>query len=87
VPDQAQMNACSQTARRVVPLFKSRKFGRPGYAQLMAACSDVILTAAEDHGEIGVFASTQNTLRLKNLKIKLQEFMPAGLSPVIVAES
>jgi hypothetical protein len=53
----------------------------------MTACPDVILTAGEDHGEIGVFAGTQNTIRLKNLMIKLQEFMPVGLSPVIVAES
>lgn len=87
VPSGNQIAGCSEAIRCVVPLFKSRKFGRPDYAQLMTACPDVILTAGEDHGEIGVFAGTQNTIRLKNLMIKLQEFMPVGLSPVIVAES
>jgi hypothetical protein len=87
VPDETQLAACGRTTRCVSPLFKSRKFGRPDYAQLAAACPNVILTAGEDQGEVGVFAGTQNTIRLKNLKIKLQEFMPVGLSPVIVAES
>jgi len=48
---------------------------------------EVGLEHGEEHGDIGVFAGTQNTIRLKNLMIKLQEFMPVGLSPVIVAES
>jgi hypothetical protein len=87
VPDQTQIGACPQTIRCVVPLFKSRKFGRPDYAQLTAVCPEAILSGGEDHGELGVFAGTQNAIRLKNLKIKLQEFMPVGLSPVIVAES
>jgi hypothetical protein len=54
---------------------------------LGAACPDAILTGAENQGEIGAFASTQNTIRLRNLSIKLQEFMPVGLSPVIIAEN
>jgi hypothetical protein len=87
VPEGNQIAGCSGAIRCVVPLFKSRRFGRPDYAQLMTTCADVILTAGEDHGEVGVFAGTQNTIRLKNLMIKLQEFMPVGLSPVIVAES
>jgi hypothetical protein len=87
VPDGNQIAGCTGAIRCFAPLFKSRKFGRPDYAQLMTTCPDVILTAGEDHGEVGVFAGTQNTIRLKNLMIKLQEFMPVGLSPVIVAES
>jgi hypothetical protein len=87
IPDENQATACSGALRCVAPLFNSRRFGRPDYAQLAAACPNVILTAGEDQGEIGVFAGTQNTIRLRNLKIKLQEFMPVGLSPVIVAES
>ena len=87
VPDETQAAACGGALRCVAPLFNSRRFGRPDYAQLAAACPNVILTAGEDQGEIGVFAGTQNTIRLRNLKIKLQEFMPVGLSPVLVAES
>lgn len=87
VPNDAQTAACSGAIRCVAPLFKSLRFGRPDYVQLAAVCPNVILTAGEDQGEIGVFAGTQNTIRLRNLQIKLQEFMPVGLSPVIVAES
>lgn len=87
LPDATQTATGSGVSRLVTPLFHSRRFGRPDYAQLAAACPKTILTAGEDQGEIGVFASTQNTIRLSNLKIKLQEFMPVGLSPVIVAEN
>jgi hypothetical protein len=87
VPDETQAAACGGALRCVAPLFNSRRFGRPDYAQLAAACPNVILTAGEDQGEVGVFAGTQNTIRLRNLKIKLQEFMPVGLSPVLVAEN
>ena len=87
IPDQAQTAGCATAGSCAAPQFRSRRFGSPGYAQLTAACSNAILTAAENQGEIGVFASTQNTIRLRNLTIKLQEFMPVGLSPVIIAEN
>jgi len=87
IPDENQAAACNGALRCVAPVFNSKRFGRPDYAQLASACPNVILTAGEDQGEIGIFAGTQNTIRLRNLKIKLQEFMPVGLAPVIVAEN
>jgi len=87
VPNDAQMQACVPKLRCVAPLFNSRRFTRPDYAQLAARCSEAILTAGEDGGEIGAFAGTQNTIRLRNLKIKLQEFMPVGLSAIVIADS
>lgn len=87
IPDETQTQACAGKPRCVAPLFSSRRFGRPDYAQLMAGCPATILTASEERGEVGAFAGAQNTTRLLNLKIKLQEFMPVGLTPVIVAES
>jgi len=86
VPNEIQMQACSRKPRCLVPLFNSRRFGRPDYAQLAAGSPPSILTASESQGEIGAFAGAQNTTRLLNLKIKLQEFMPVGLSAVVVAE-
>jgi hypothetical protein len=86
IPNQTQTSGGSSTENRGAPLFNSRRFGRPDYGQLAAACPNPVLTAAENQGEIGAFASTQNTIRLRNLNIKLQEFMPVGLSPVIIAE-
>lgn len=87
VPNETQARACAGKQRCAAPVFNSRHFGRPDYAQLRAGCPDAILTGGEDQGEIGAFAGTQNMIRLRNLKIKLQEFMPVGLSAVIVAES
>ena len=86
LPSETQSAACAGKSRCVAPVFNSRQFGRPDYAQLAARCPDAILTASEATGEIGAFAGAQNTIRLRNLLIKLQEFMPVGLSAVIVAE-
>jgi hypothetical protein len=63
------------------------RYGRPDYAQLAAGCSEQILTASEQGAEVGAFAGGQNTVRLKNLRLKLQEFMPVGLSAMVVAET
>jgi hypothetical protein len=87
VPSEAQTDACTGTTRCVAPVFNSRLFGRPEYGQLSARCPQPILTASESHAEIGAFASAQNTIRLQALQTKLQEFMPVGLSAVIIAES
>jgi hypothetical protein len=87
VPDETQTKLCAGKPRCVAPSFSSRRFGRPDYVQLGTRCPQAILTAGEDGGEVGAFAGTQNTIRLLNLQIKLQEFMPVGLSAVIVAET
>jgi hypothetical protein len=87
VPDESQAAACNGESRCVAPLFNSRQFGRPDYAQLAGPCPAAILTASEESGEVGAFAGAQNTIRLGNLLIKLQEFMPVSLSAVIVAET
>jgi hypothetical protein len=79
--------SCPPNARCIAPLFNSRRYGRPDYAQLAAACPREILTASETGAEVGAFAGLQNTTRLCNLKIKLQELIPVGLSAVIVAET
>jgi hypothetical protein len=55
--------------------------------QLAAACPPEILTASEERAEVGAFASALNPIRLGNLQTKLQEFMPVGLSAVIVSET
>jgi hypothetical protein len=55
--------------------------------QLASACPAEILTASESAAEVGAFASRFNAIRLSNLAVKLQEFMPVGLTPVIIAET
>jgi hypothetical protein len=68
-------------------LFNSRRFGRPDYVQLAVGTPAQILLASEQHSEIGAFAGALNTIRLGNLRAKLNEFMPVGLQPVIIAET
>jgi len=85
VPSEEQGTTCSSgRARCMPPLFNSRRFGRPSYAQLASAGPPEIFVASEAGSEVGAFASRLNTIRLSNLKVKLQEFMPVGLTPVII---
>ena len=79
-------------------LFTSTDFGQPGYAQLLPTADAVILPApppappapptilagAQDGSEMGAFAREMNPIKERGLLIKYQEFMPAGLVPVLV---
>jgi hypothetical protein len=76
------------------PLFTSRRFGQPGYAQLLQSVDAQIVTGrpgatisegAEDGSEMGAFAREKNPIKLRSLGIKYEEFMPLGLVPVFVA--
>jgi hypothetical protein len=88
MPNDAQSQTCGGGAARCLPaLFNSRIFGRPEYAQLASNCPREILTAGETGSEVGAFAGRQNTTRRLNLQAKLREFMPVGLTAVVVAES
>jgi hypothetical protein len=87
VPTEAQIAQVPAGRRCVAPVFNSRRFGRPDYAQLAATCPPEILSASEQESEIGAFAGALNPIRLANLRTKLQEFMPVGLVAVIVAET
>ena len=80
------------------PLFTSRDFGQPGYAQLLpeadaailpggtgaAPAVPSILRGAENGSEMGAFSADGNPLKERGLLLKFQEFMPTGLVPVVV---
>ena len=87
IPDDATAQTCGQAPRCLAPLFNSRLFGNPAYGQLAPNGPREIMTASENHSEIGAFAASQNTIRLLNLNTKLREFMPVGLTAVAIAES
>jgi len=84
--------------RQLAPLFTTTSFGRPAYAQLAAGCDaqiippatpsttppNVISAGAEDGSEMGAYARDKNPIRARALLLKLQEFMPANLTPIIV---
>jgi hypothetical protein len=80
------------------PLFVATDFGQPGYGQLLPTADSLILPAAdpgaapqntisagaEDGSEMGAFARERNPVKERSLLIKFEEFMPAGLVPVII---
>lgn len=81
VTDAADRAAlAAREARRVRPLFVSRDFGDTGFAQLDPSCPDEIATGAEDGSEMGVYAHVKQAQRLDNLRRRVGEYLPAGIT-------
>jgi hypothetical protein len=78
------------------PLFTTSIFGQSGYAQLLSSVDTAILPGpagtagttiaqgAQDGSEMGAFAREKNPIKERSLRIKYDEFMPLGLTPVII---
>ncbi len=75
------------------PLFTSERFGDPGYAQLLSNADTAIVSGAtgatisagaQDGSEMGAFAREKNPIKERSLLIKYEEFMPLGLTPVVI---
>jgi hypothetical protein len=94
LPRQYESVSVAQSA----PLFTSTNFGQPGYAQLLQTADlqrlpqttqsttpqNTISAGAADGSETGAYARDKNPIRVQALLLKLQEYMPASLVPVIV---
>jgi hypothetical protein len=94
VPRQYESVSIPQSA----PLFTATDFGQPGYAQLLPTVDlqrlpqttpsttpqNTISAGAVDGSEMGAYARDKNPIRAQALLLKLQEYMPASLVPVIV---
>jgi hypothetical protein len=74
-------------------LFTSTSFGHPGYGQLLETAdsaivggtSGVTVTAGAENGsEMGAYSSGLAPIKERGVLIKYGEYMPLGLSPVIV---
>jgi hypothetical protein len=74
------------------PIFTSDSYGHPGYAQLLETADAAIAgpvgasisTGAENSSEMGAFSADLNPVKEQGLLIKYAEYMPLGLTPVIV---
>jgi hypothetical protein len=64
--------------------FSAEFFGRPGYAQLRLDCDRRIREDGPASDEMGAFGYLRNTHKWKNIGIRLQEFMPVGVRPVLI---
>lgn len=66
------------------PIFTSKKYGDPGYAQLGQNCSKEIFTGAEDGAEMGAFNFLKQPQREANLQASLKEYLRVGLQAGII---
>jgi hypothetical protein len=88
-PEQAEQRTHALQAERirVEPQFNSKRYGRPEYCQLAAACAREITSGASDESEMGVFHDLFQSQRAANLRVRLGEFMPAGSEAGIIFAS
>ena len=61
------------------PVFTSRLYGHPGYAQLHASCPLEIRAGADDGSEIGAFHDLYTNMREADLRERLDEYLRLGL--------
>lgn len=74
-------------------LFTSTDYGAPGFAQLLEAVDQAIITTtpgatiaggADNGSEMGAFCSCLAPIKEQGLLTKYAEYMPLGLTPVII---
>jgi hypothetical protein len=65
-------------------LFASTEFGEPNFAQLLSSVDPGIAAGAENGSEMGAFFRDKNPIKERSLLIKYQEFLPIGLTPVLI---
>jgi hypothetical protein len=65
------------------PIFTSRDFGDPGYCQLRSG-TGAVASGGPNGSEMGAFARERNAIKERSLLLKYQEFMPLGLTPVVI---
>jgi hypothetical protein len=72
---------------RVEPEFNSIRYGKPTYCQLTNTCADEIKQGADDRSEMGVFHDLYQPQRAANLRVRLDEYTPAGMTAGIIYAS
>ncbi len=65
---------------RVRPRYDARHYGLPAYARLRLQCADEIRRGADDGSEMGVYHDLFQPQREANLRARLDEYTPAGMS-------
>jgi hypothetical protein len=73
-----------QVAQRVVPEYVSEAYGQPAYLQLSDNGPIEIGTGTEDGAEMGVWCHLKQPQRAANLKLRLDEYLPFGLSAALI---
>ena len=66
------------------PSFSAVSYGLPAYAQLSDGAAIQLRTEADDEAEMGVFHELHQPQREANLRVRLEEYLRAGLQAHIV---
>jgi hypothetical protein len=75
------------------PIFTSDQYGQPGYGQLLeiadaaivgGAAGASISSGAGNNSEMGAFCADLNPVKEQGLLLKYAEYLPLGLTPVII---
>lgn len=64
--------------------FTAEWFGRPAYAQVACSSDRRIREGGPAADEMGAFGYLSNSHKWKNIGIRLREFMPVGVRPVLI---
>ena len=70
--------------QRVAPVFTSRRYGEPAYAQLGKGCATELVCGAKDESEMGAFHDLFQPQRLANLRARLEQFTPARTDTAVL---
>ena len=65
---------------RVHPRYDTRRYGQPGYARLSAQCAEEIKRGADDESEMGAYHDLFQPQREANLRARVDEYTPAGMT-------
>mgnify|MGYP006186738157 FL=1 len=65
-------------------VFTSERFNDPGYAQLARTADRRIRTLGPDDDEMGAFGFQLEAHKWINLQVRLREFMPVGVRPLVL---
>jgi hypothetical protein len=80
----------SVTTASKAPIFVTTRFGQPEYAQLSLLADreiidgNSILAGAKNGSEMGAFSRELYAIKERGLCAKLNEYMPIGLTPVLI---
>ncbi|MFC5742689.1 hypothetical protein [Dyella tabacisoli] len=79
LPSAAQLKAIhDNVVSWLLPSFTQRQYGQPAYLQLHLNAPIQILQGAQDGSEMGAYCHLKQPQRLKNLQLRLQEYLPFG---------
>lgn len=71
------------TGARIV--FSSARFNDPGYAQLARETDRRVRELGPDDDAMGAFGFSLDAHKWTNLQVRLREFMPVGVRPLVIA--